>query len=190
MHVSQIRPLRGWVLVEALEPEETQGGLAVPPEAQSRYPEVGKVIATGRVDEDIQPGDLCIIPNEGSMQGRTYWQACFILLRDNDGSELKVLASLEVEPVVRETVERWRAAPTSPDLRIVVETLDADKVIFNCSDVLDYGLEDLSEPGYRLEYIPAFHIILESREKFRLHYLLNQKEIPIVLRRETDDNIR
>ena len=175
--IKKIRPLSEWVFLEADTEEITPSGLIVP--STDRYPTTGTVVAVGRKVSDIVPGDYVVVPDEGTYQGHVYWQVCYITFKDHPE---KVYCDFEVEVVLREFVEKYRANPSTEDRTIVVKTHDGDEVSFLCSDVKDYGLEEINSPDWKLEYVPTVHVRLWHDGKERLFYFVRVEEILLIVK--------
>lgn len=172
MDVSKIKPLRGWVFLEAATEPEKRSGLYVPIQAHERYPQIGWVISTGQ-GSALREGQLAVIPNEGTASGYTYWQTFYIEFYELPGERTNF--DLEIEPVVREAVEKYRA--TGEDVWLKMKTIDGDGLQCLTSDVASYGIEDMSQAGTKLSYVPAvlMHFYQDGLE--RVYYFVRETEI-------------
>lgn len=169
---SRIRPLGTNVLLQAVR-ARTAGGLILPVGYEDRYPQSGVVKAKGR-NATLEIGDLCVLPDEGTDSGNSYYQVFSITLL---GEREPISCALEVEPTVREYVRKFRANAATHDYNIVVKTIESETVKFNASDVLDYGIVDLSNAGLRLEYVPVKMLYLFVNNAIELFYIAREEEI-------------
>lgn len=168
--LSLLHPLAGHVILEpAYDPEETEGGIAVPLDAQQRYPQIGWAIASAA--EDIRVGDLCLINVESSDVAHTYSRVFALHLKDW-GTEL---CEPSVEPAVRDAVESYRRNPSTADNRIRLETLKGEHLAFLCSDVLSYEWTDQSQPGFGLLY--PLNVRMWHTPEGKLYYFVHEKYV-------------
>lgn len=177
MDLDRIKPLRGWVFLEAIFEERNQGGIILPVAAEERYPQSAWVRATGAGSE-LLPGDLAVIPSEGHVQDSTYWPSTYLVLFDS-GRETKINCAVETFDQIRETVEGDRR---SGEIHwLTLKTLDSETLRFTSDEVLDYGIEDLSHPGFRLDYTPTQMLWFWEGGIERLFYFTKEANIALVI---------
>jgi hypothetical protein len=175
--IRKLRPLKGHHLIR---PEEarSKGGIVLPPSMQSRYPPVGEIVVVGPTAEDIRPGDYAILDMEGVSEGRTYYAALLLILKDHED----LLVPLEVEPVIRETMETYRANPATEDRTIVVETLEKGQYSMLASDILDFSIVDLSNAMVELQYLEVRILLADGEHGPRQYYLTPEDSILFIYR--------
>lgn len=174
MDFSRIKkPLRGKVVLEAIEESEEDSLIITPIEYRERYPQVGKVRLVGE-GSTLPLGVFAVLPNEGDTFDGPFWTVAFVLLSER-GEDLKLLFSAEVFDIVRETVEADRRSGTPR--WITLKTIDGETIRFTSDEVLTYGLEDLSEPGVRLDYLPVSMLRAWEDGIEKLFYILSEDQI-------------
>jgi hypothetical protein len=167
------RVLSTWVLLEAIEEETSAGGIIIPIEARERFPQLGFVIGVGtKCVERIYPGAFAIIPNEGTEIGNSFYPTCVLDLKDWPTRET---FDAETWPIFREGIESYRRSGN--DKKFSGKTLEGDVLHFLASDVLDYGIEDLTNKGLKLDHVPGVRFFIEKDGFSRLFYFIREDEI-------------
>lgn len=182
------------MLVEALFAERRFGpdgkvAFHVPVEHQKRYPSLGRVHSHYKdALHELVPGEFVVLEDEGIHIDRTYYDVFQIVL-DDLGKQLILTVDNDIEPLFRETIERYRSSPTSENRHISVKDVGTDEWwSFLCSDVLSYGYETLAHPTYDLESVPTFMIELMHGKKMKLFYIVHISKIMTKLRRVKSAN--
>jgi co-chaperonin GroES (HSP10) len=176
----KIKPLKGWLLLEAAHEPEKKSGLYIPLEAQERYPQIAWVRAAG-YGSSFEPNQLVVLPNEGfgvNEGSYTYWQVCYMILFD-EGKSTKIQCDIEVWPIVREAVEGYRRKGENSWIR--VKTVDGETLAFTPDEVLDYGVEEVNHPGYKIDYVPVQMIWLWEDGLRKLFYFIRESGALLVL---------
>jgi co-chaperonin GroES (HSP10) len=177
MKLEEIRPIRDLVLIEAAVEAVSEGGIIIPLQALSRYPQSGWVVATGpECVEGLQLEDHVIMVDEGCDVDHSYYQACMLTLKDWNEVEY---CDIETWAVIRETVEKFRR--TGDDKKITLQTIDGSRLSMLASDVLDYSTVDLSNPTLKLEYVNASVLHLKKDGTLRLFYFVPERDILAIL---------
>lgn len=179
IEADNVIPLRGRVLIRAVKARRTESGLYLPTTNTNRYPTIGIVHRTSPLSKyDIPEGDLALISNEGQYVDRSYYDVFKVRLRDSIQS-LIMTVDASVEPVFREQMEIFRANPATEDRQITLKDVETDEVVsFNCSDVEDFGYEQVAFPGgYYLEYIETYMIDLYWNGSSHLFYIIDERRI-------------
>jgi hypothetical protein len=140
----------------------------------ARFPQIGKVVATSsRCVEGLVPGDIVILTDEGTDTGDSYWKAMFLHLKDWNQTEYCDLD--ECWQPIQEAVYRFRRQ--GENCKVRVKTTDGDWLSMDASDILDYGVDELNHPGFRLEYVNCFIFWFEHEGLSRLFYIVSEKDI-------------
>lgn len=167
------------VLVETNQNDTMVGSLWVPLQAISHYPTSGWIIALGpKVTEDLKVGDFVVIEEEGADVGQSYYDVFEILLKMPDGSIESIYTDIEVEPVLREQVGRYRRG-AGPDSQLTAQDRKVDGGIrFNCSDVVSWQMGEIANPSYDLTYVHTHMFnLLDEDDKPVLHYIMGEGNI-------------
>jgi hypothetical protein len=170
----QVFPTRGRVLLEAIAADRifTATGETIYLPDQGRYLPTARIVRGGE-KEGLRRGDMAILIDEGREVSRSYFEV-FKLILDDDGKHLEIIAKNEVEPVLKEYLEKYRKNPSTHDYQLSVECQQTGEWwSFLCSDVIIHTWDELAHPTYKLEYIPTYMIELfnPERRKFKLHYI-------------------
>jgi hypothetical protein len=175
MNIEKLRPLGDWVLLEAAIESVTESGLIIPIAALARFPVLAEVIRTGtRCTGPINEGDFALIEDEGFDTGTNYTKYCSLNLKDWPHREF---CDMEFFDQIRETVEKHRANPSTENYQLHVNTVDGTWVSFLASDVLEYQIEDVSEPGTKVEYVQAIRFFTRKDGLEKLFYLVREPMI-------------
>lgn len=173
-------PLRGKVVLEALEEPESISGIIIPLDFRERYPQIARVRLVGK-GSSLNPGAIVVLPNEGAdvaFGSYFYFKVAFAILHDS-GAETKIQCDEEVWPILREAVEEDRRSGNRRLIR--VKTLDGETIGFTSDEVLDYGLEDFSHPGYKLDYIPVHMFWAFEGSMKKLFYITEESQILLTI---------
>lgn len=183
LDASKINPRPGMVLAEPVFPEVTEGGIIIPVEFRPRYSPVARV-EKANTKEDIRPGDLVVIEDEGMEVPLTYRSAFLVLLRD-EKEKTQAMLPVEVEPLFVEMMRKFESNPTEfKDYWIRTRDYITDEPIsFQLKDVLSWSLTQIPNPTYRLEYIPTAMLDVFHNGIPKLFYLLDERRILLTLRR-------
>lgn len=148
--VARLRPLRHHVILEPAWPSlrRRSGIWRVPPFTQ--YPQAGWIVARGKTDEkELQLGALVILSIESTDVARLYYRVFEVMFTGDQGS---AFFDPDLEPVIREAVERWRANPTTDNATIATVELNGGGIRFDASDVLTYQWAETSSGPFGLLY--------------------------------------
>lgn len=171
------RILADKVLIEAATETTSPGGIIIPLQALSRYPQIGWVVATGpKCREGLKKDDLVLLIDEGCDQGHAYYQTLALILKGWDSIEY---CDIDIWPIIKETVETYRR--TGNDKVINIKTIESGWLTLLASDVLEYTIADLSDPALRLEYVSAIVLRLEVEDRLRMFYIIPESQIPAIL---------
>jgi len=181
----RLKPSKRLVLAEALFIEETPGGLAIPPEAQERYPFIGRVVNIGPdVREDIREGDIAVFSTEMFDAPNTYADFFSVILRDGL-EDVEIFVDIEVEPIFHDQMKEYEKSPTENDRWIQLLDIQTDVAYkFLASDVIAFGPANLQVSSVqKLRYVNTRMFSLEDDEgREVLHYLIEEREIEAVIR--------
>lgn len=139
-------PLAGKVIAEPMfDPPQARGFWT---NYRVQYPQAAWVVAKGEgLRENIQLGDLILIEVESVDVAASYPLALEITFDDGH----KALFDVEIEPIVREAVERYRANPSAnKGLRLTMAALNGEGYRALASDVVDYQIGKYSTPEFGL----------------------------------------
>jgi hypothetical protein len=167
-----------YVLIECNANDSMIGNLHVPLEAAEVYPTSGWIVGFGpKVKERISVGDFVLIEEEGIVLPTSYYDVFEIILRLPDESLEGIWVEVEVEPVVKEEVSKFRRG--GPDSMMAVkDTKTNESVSFNCSDVVDWQIGDMANPSYDLTYVPVhMYIFLNEDDEPALFYITQPRKI-------------
>lgn len=166
------------VLVEANTEPGMIGEIHMPTTHVEVYPTSGWVYSIGlRVTEDVKRGDFILIDEEGVDIGRSYYDIFEIIISE-DGTPVRVWAEIEVEPVLSEQVNAFRAGGLDSALTVKDQNAGGSSVRFNCSDVLSWQFADMANPCYNLSYLHTVMMYLINEEgNPTLFYLISQEKI-------------
>lgn len=173
--VARLRPLRYQVVLEPAWPSvRRQSGLwRVPTYVQ--YPQAGWVRAKGETRESISIGDLALIEVESTDVARLYHQVFEVMFTGDQGS---AFFDPDLEPIIREAVERFRANPTTDDRTIVTVELNGQGIRFDASDVLTYQWATTSSDPFTLLYPVKVRMVgIWLNSEAHLLYIIDEKDI-------------
>lgn len=175
MDLDHLRPPGKKVLLEAIREEKTASGLWIPPIAQERFPQLGRVLSCGRACvEGLEPGQFVILANEGCDYDHAYWEVVALTLKDWPEREH---CDIETWPVLKEAVESYRRNPSTDDKTITVKTIDGSALNFLASDVLDLQIGTLDDPNLKLDYVDAYMFSLYEGGVNRSFYVVEERII-------------
>lgn len=176
IRADRLRLLGRKVLIEADTRQDTKiGSLWVPTMRDQPYPTAGWIIAKGPEVTEFEVGDFVLIEEEGQAVGTTYYDLFEIVLKHEDGFVETIWAEVETEPVVRERVNAFRRG--GEDLIInVMDKKAGESISFNCSNVVDFQIGDMSNPSVNLTYIPMFMVILMNEDEMPSLYYFTEPE--------------
>ncbi len=174
MHPHEIKRLLGRnVLLEAIVEEKTESGLFIPLAGMARFPQIGRVVATSSLcEEGLRVGDVALLADEGLDTGDSYWKAMLLDLKD---WKIEHCDLDECWQPISEAVCRYRKQ--GENCKVRVKTINGEWLSMDASDILDYGVEDLSHPGFRLEYVNCYIFWFEHEGLSRLFYIVSEKDI-------------
>lgn len=173
------RPRRGFVFTTIPRPASN---LYTP---EARFPTSGFVYAKSPHSRDpYKVGDFIVWDEHGVTQPNQLQDTFFVRLKDSNGIHI-VRADKDVEPVLKETVERQRAR--GDDRWITIHDIDRENepIRFLASDVVDFGIGSYTESGYRLDYVN--HTELHPVDTTLNHppiVIVPEKEILFFIRKE------
>lgn len=150
------------------------GSITIPRHVLERYPKTGFVLNVGPdCAEGLQPGDFVLLDDDGT---RISWEGmtvCQIELKDYG----QIFVQEEIEAVIHEPITRYRNG--GPDRQIVVQDLKGEGFSFLCSDVLSYGLGQLTERNQDLEYVPTIIIWHRQPDDYKVfpYYIIHEDNI-------------
>lgn len=178
LRATRIDPLHDLVLIEANAQETMIGSLYVPIEAIETYPTSGWIYAIGPdAVENLRIGDFVLVEEEGLALSHTYYDVFEILLRHDNGELESIWAEIEVEPVVREQVTKYRRGGEDTFLK-TIDKKNGGSIGFNCSNVMSWQFGEIANPSYNLTYLPTvMFIALNEDEIPALFYLLSERKI-------------
>lgn len=177
------RPLPGMILVEPVSPPKIRNLYAG---ANPRYPTSGFVWNLPSAYSGLlRIGDFVGLEEHGIEQPNLTHDTFFLRLRDSTGWHI-VRADRDIEPVIREVVERVRRG-VDGDRHITVKDIDRENepVRFLASEVVDYGIGAYTESGYSLSYRHHVEVHpIDTRLDHPKLILVPEGEILFTIRRE------
>lgn len=172
-----VHPLKGRVLMEALFPAESEGGLILSNEFERRYSSLGRVVE----GEGIEPGTLAILHDDTETYDGSYYDVLCLTLND-EGKEFPLVIDAETEPHLRERWEQFRRNPSTHNKKLTAYDIEkSEHYTFLCSDIISLGPQYKAHKSWEVEYIPTFMIYLWSEGKFRLYYIAHVDSILALL---------
>lgn len=171
-----------YVLVEANEAEARIGSIYLPLAYREFYPTSGWVYSVGpEVNEDVKPGDFVVIEEEGTAIDHTYYDVFEVTLRHEDETIENIFVPIEVEPILREQVERFRAG--GEDRAITThDKLNDGSIRFDCHNVVSWQFGQVANPQYNLSYVPTYMVEMPNEDdQVALFYFVDIRKILAVV---------
>jgi hypothetical protein len=152
------------VLIEAdTRASSKVGSIWMPVMKDQAYPTSGWVVSTGPDVSEVKEGDFVLLEDEGANVDTTYYDLFEVILKHDDGFIETIWVEVEVEPVIREQVHTFRRGGKNSVIR-VADKKKGGTISFNCSNVLDFQIGDMSNPSVALSYVPVFMLVMMNNE--------------------------
>lgn len=154
------------------------GSLYLPETVLDRYPTSGWVWAIGPdVNEDLKVGDYVLIEEEGLSLGHSYYDVFEVTLRHDDGFMESIFVEIEVEPVIREFMERYRRFGEDSFIK-TADKKNGGSIGFHCHNVVSWQMGEIANPSYNLTYVPVhMYYLLNEDDELALFYLTSVRRI-------------
>lgn len=176
LQASTLRLLGRKVLIEAdTRQGKKVGSLWLPTMTDQVYPTSGWVVGKGPEVTELEVGDFILIEEEGMAVDTTYYDLFEVILKHEDGFVETIWAEVEVEPVIREQVSAFRRGGSDTIIR-VIDKKTGGTISFNCSNVLDMQIGDMSNPAFNLTYIPMFMVLMMNEDEIPALFYFTEPE--------------